>query len=161
MSEKASECIGEYIYADSQPGTVTPPAVRGWNVKLRVTETGIVLERNICVLEIDERKNRRVSRCFMHPAQQESDRAGGLCSRRRTLETHKYSADVRAQGGIRVSVRPKVPCWQVDFEFSYPGDRLLSRRAKGPGFTETFRKIPHSRVIAKHAPKYHRPAAVS
>jgi len=74
-------------------------------------------------------KNRRVSRCFMHPAGRWPCR--GLCSRRRALETHKYSP-VRAHGSIRVSVRPKVPCWQGDFEFSYPGDHSYLGRQKNP-----------------------------
>lgn len=107
----------------------------GMECKARVTEAGIVLGRNICVSEIDERKNRRVSRCFMHPAQQESDRAVVYVVVGERWKTNKYSP-VCAHRGIRVSVRPKVPCWQVDFEFSYPGDRSYLGGQKDPGFTE-------------------------
>lgn len=63
--------------------------------------------------QIDERKNKHVSRCFMHPLQQESDRAVVYAV---VGETHKYSPACTVD--IRASVRPRVPCWQGDFEFS-------------------------------------------
>lgn len=44
---------------------------------------------------------------------------------------------MRARANIRALVRPKVPCWHGDFEFSYPRDRPYLGEQKGPGFTRT------------------------
>lgn len=71
--------------------------------------------------QIDEHKNRHVQVPMLYA----SAAAGkwpyrGLCSRRRTRKTHKYSP-VCAYEDIyvrRAFVRAKVPCWHDDFEFS-------------------------------------------
>lgn len=121
----------------------------GIECKARVTETGIVLGRNICVPEIDERKkNRRVSRCFMHPAQRVGDRAivyAVVGEREKRINIRRYA---RTEA-IRASVRPKVPCWQGDFEFSYPDHSYLGGQ-KDPDLRSSGNSAP-SRNSAKHA----------
>lgn len=71
----------------------------------------------------------------MHPTQQEGDRAvvyAVVGERWKRINIRRYART----GSIRASVRPKVPCWQGDFEFSYPGDHSYLGWAKGLGFTE-------------------------
>lgn len=113
----------------------------------RKTETGIVLGRNICVPEIDEHKNReRVSRCFMHPAQREGDRApvvyavvGERWKRiniRRYARTGVYTCLRKTKSAVLAGAILNSLALAV---------ALLSRWAEEPGFTE----LENSRAFAQ------------
>jgi len=78
--------------------------------------------------QIDDRKNKHVSRCFMQ--KQESDRVVVYAV---VGERINILGRARARG-LRAPVKAEVPCWHGDFEFSYASDHSYRAWQEEPDF---------------------------